>query len=61
MSTPAPLPAVTELLLLADGTVLVHNLTPTVAALLAGLNLQDMRRQPRAGTGQKPPLPIEPA
>ena len=39
------LPIETELLLLPDGTVLVHNLTPTLAGLLAALNLQDSRAQ----------------
>jgi hypothetical protein len=41
MRSTAPLPGLpltTELLLLPDGQVLVHNLTPAFARLLAGLN-----------------------
>jgi len=46
-------PAVTtELLLLPNGQVLVHNLTPTMAALLAELNPADESMRARA-SGQR--------
>ena len=49
-----------ELLILADGTVLVHNLTPTFAALLDSADLRDAslaarvpaRQAREAGSGQ---------
>ena len=41
--------ATTELLLLPNGQVLVHNLTPTLAALLAELNPADPWMRERAG------------
>ncbi len=34
-------PAATDLLILSDGTVLAHNLTPAMAAVLHKLNPQD--------------------
>jgi hypothetical protein len=36
-----------ELLLLADGRILVHNLTPAFAAVLSKLNPADEQIQPR--------------
>ena len=39
-----------ELLLLADGRILVHNLTPAFAAVLIGLNPADEQISPRAGS-----------
>ena len=39
----------TELLVLPDGRVLVHNLTPVFADLLSELNPDDEQLQPRAG------------
>ncbi len=41
-------PLTTELLLLPDGRILVHNLTPVFAELLRGLNPGDEQIQPRA-------------
>ncbi len=38
----------TEMLLLPNGEILVHNLTPTMAALLAGLNPADPSMRERA-------------
>jgi hypothetical protein len=37
-----------ELLILPDGKILVHNLTPAFAAVLSGLNSADEQIQPRA-------------
>ena len=37
----------TELLILSDGRVLVHNLTPVFAALLNELNHDDQQIRPR--------------
>jgi hypothetical protein len=39
----------TELLILSDGTVLAHNLTPAMAAVLTGINMRDQTLQQRAG------------
>jgi len=45
----ADVPAsVTDLLILADGTTLVHYLTPAMASLLHELNLNDPAISPRA-------------
>ena len=43
-------PLMTELLILADGGILVHNLTPTMAAILQELNPEDATIRPRSGT-----------
>ncbi len=43
-----PLAATTDLLLLPDGRILVHNLTPTMAEVLKQLNPLDEQIQPRA-------------
>jgi len=40
--------SVTDLLILADGTTLVHNLTPAMASLLHELNRNDPTISPRA-------------
>jgi hypothetical protein len=42
------LPSSTEILLLPDGRILVHNLTPAFAELLRELNPADEQIQPRA-------------
>ncbi|PYK99929.1 MAG: hypothetical protein DME18_02210 [Verrucomicrobia bacterium] len=48
-TTPLPKsPLITEVLLLPDGRILVHNLTPLFAALLSDLNPADEQIQPRA-------------
>ena len=39
----------TELLILSDGTVLAHNLTPVMAAILTGINMSDETLRQRAG------------
>ena len=39
-----------ELLLLADGRILVHNLTPAFAAVLREMNPADEQIQPRAAS-----------
>jgi hypothetical protein len=41
-------PLATELLLMPDGRILVHNLTPAFADLLHGLNPNDDQIRPRA-------------
>jgi len=40
-------PEVTEILILSDGTLLIHNLTPAMAAALNQLNPQDPTIKPR--------------
>ena len=40
--------AVTEFLILADGRILVHSITPTMAAILSELNPQDELMRKRA-------------
>jgi hypothetical protein len=47
--------SVTELLLLPDGQVLVHNLTPAMAALLKEFDLQDTEIALRASLGSAGP------
>jgi len=51
---------VTELLLLADGRILVHNLTPAMAALLSELNLEDNELAVRSSLWTSEPLPDTP-
>jgi hypothetical protein len=46
--TPPLLPGTTELLVLPDGQVLAHNLTPQIAALLAALDPNDPGMAARA-------------
>jgi hypothetical protein len=41
--------AVTEFLILPDGRLMVHNLTPTMAALLSELNPKDELMAQRGG------------
>lgn len=50
---PPALADTTELLILADGRILVHNLTPQFAQLLSSLNTNDKCMSLRAATGQK--------
>ena len=54
----------TEILLLPNGEILVHNLTPTIAALLSELDPADpsMRLRAAASGSPKPsrPLPNRP-
>ena len=50
-----PTPAISELLLLPDGRVLVHNLTPAMAILLAGLDPTDPLMAHRAQAIQSEP------
>jgi len=40
-------PALTEILILSDGTLLIHNLTPAMAAALNQINPQDPTIKPR--------------
>ena len=54
MSEPAS--STTELLLLPDGQILVHNLTPAMAALLAEFNPADEPMRERANPPERPPL-----
>ncbi len=51
----SPPPLVTEMLLLPNGSLLVHNLTPTFAALLADLDFNDGKGRIRTPL----PLPAE--
>ncbi len=46
--------ATTEILLLPDGQVLVHNLTPTMAAILAELNPNDRAMKIRSAPVTNP-------
>ena len=43
-------PSTSELLILPDGKILVHNLTAAFAAVLIGLNPADEQISPRAGS-----------
>ena len=43
----------TELLILPDGRILVHNLTPTFAALLSALNPADEQIRQRVNCGEE--------
>ena len=52
-------PLTTELLLLPDGRILVHNLTPVFAGLLEALNPADAHLAPRAGAMHKDPSPSQ--
>ena len=40
--------AFADILILCEGTILVHNLTPALAAVLNTINPQDARIKPRA-------------
>ncbi len=51
---------VTDLLILSDGTVLAHNLTPVMAALLATIHICDEtveQRRPASATYPRNELP----
>jgi hypothetical protein len=43
----------TEMLVLGDGRVLVHNLTPELACALSKLNPQDQAMKPRENAGRR--------
>jgi len=62
--TTAPsLPAVSELLILPDGRVMAHNLTPNFVALLSELNPDAPQFRPRreaAGPLPQPTSPTQP-
>jgi hypothetical protein len=45
----------TDILVLSDGTVLAHNLTPVMASVLHQLNPQDESFRARAGRNRKQP------
>jgi hypothetical protein len=45
---PPPNAQMTELLILADGTIYVHNLTPEMALVLSALNPLDPRMKSRS-------------
>ena len=48
-----------ELLILADGRILAHNITPALARILSELDPADeaMRQRARAAAGDAPPFP----
>jgi hypothetical protein len=48
-------PADTDILILSDGTVMAHNLTPGMATVLHKLNPGDETIRARAGHVRKPP------
>jgi hypothetical protein len=48
--------ATTELLLLPNGQILVHNLTPVMAALLAEFNPADEPMRERVTPPERPPV-----
>lgn len=56
-TVPAEPPLMTELLLLPDGRVLVHSLTPAFADLLRALNPRDEQIAPRTGEFTQPATP----
>jgi hypothetical protein len=43
-----PTPTLTEILILSDGTLLIHNLTPAMASALNQINPEDSTIKPRA-------------
>lgn len=49
--------ATSEILILSDGRILAHNLTPTFAALLGELNPDDRQLATRAGLSAPNPNP----
>ena len=51
--------ATTELLLLPNGEILVHNLTPTMATLLAQLNPADRPMRERAALSEACGKPVQ--
>lgn len=62
----APSPVASEVLILPDGRVLGHQLTPEVTALLATLNPDDPQFRPRAAkaravqSASPTPSPVQP-
>jgi hypothetical protein len=46
-----------ELLILPDGRILAHNITPSLARLLAEVNPSDETMRRRAGVPVSPPFP----
>ena len=54
--SPAP-PTTVELLIRPDGQVLAHNLSPTMAAVLAELNPEDATMRARAACMKSSPPP----
>lgn len=49
--------SITEMQILPDGRVLVHNLTPLMAAILAGMNPADDQMRSRARGGSDADAP----
>ena len=47
--------AATEILIRADGKILVHNLTPALAELLCAIDPSDERMQRRSRAVNRPP------
>lgn len=47
-------PALSEILIEPDGSVLAHSLTPTFTRLLHGLNPRDPQFAPRSQAGRRP-------
>jgi hypothetical protein len=45
----------TDILILSDGTVMAHNLTPAMATVLHKLNPEDETIRARAGRNRTPP------
>ena len=45
---PGPTETSADILILSDGAILVHNLTPVLAAVLNAINPQDPSIKPRA-------------
>jgi hypothetical protein len=50
-----------EILILADGRVLAHNITPAVAAVLAELAPHDETMRLRARTPESAPVSVSPS
>jgi len=50
----------TDLLILPDGRILVHNMTRPFAELLSQLNPEDEQIEPRAHEHRQQPLPATP-
>jgi hypothetical protein len=48
-------PLATDILVLSDGTLLAHNLTPVMASVLHQLNPQDESFKARAGRNRRQP------
>ena len=52
-------PAIAELLILPDGRILAHNITPEMAALLSELDPKNtaMKRRTQSARPEKPQIP----